>query len=337
MKNKINLKLKRLFRELKGEKDFLNLLIFKEFVKKLRDEIEDFLVFLFKKGLLDFVSGNRNRFKNERKFISELQRYREPYLTIKEIDSLLTFFLNFTFDNFVDVVLKRLNCYDKVPDKEELKEDIWYLFFEDKWNRKRRCFESIICAYFEEFFEKYTISISSLRFESAYPPIDWQVDNFDKPALIFDIRKDVFDYSAYSYYEIDENYLKEGVKNIMDDLFEKKDDAWWNLIERFYKRYPYFKNFLSINESAFISAFSEFLFDDFIGRNDFYNTILYGKEDLVKITEESRKFFKEFVVLLKRFRYDMQTGNIVKIVWKNNFLKEKLIKIVSNHCKKEYE
>ncbi len=333
MRKRINFLLEKLLKELEEREDYLSFLLFKNYILKLRNEIEEKFFHLLKNEIIGYFFATDNFPLDERKFLSYLSvKYREFDLSIFRRAFAFTVSVTFFIDNFINKILEKFNCEDKFIDKKKLKEDI-FNFWEKIEKELKSCDTSIVCLYFKDLFDKYNIILDSDIQKDKYK-IFWDLYYYPLEKEFAFLGITIFFHAEYGfYYVIDEEGLKKKVKSFMDKIFSMDNKGWENILKEFRKS-PYFTDFRSYRKNVFLSHFCEFILYHFEKEIfDFLN--LEKEENLVKINEKTKNFIEELVILLKKFKEDMESGSIINFIFQNSKLRKNLETVVSRHCKKK--
>ncbi len=325
-----NSKLKVLLREFEREGEYSSFSLFKELVKKYREEIEDKMLPLCENKIRKRIILDNIKYEEKKEYISYLKnKYENFYLLVDIFGDDLRVAVKFSIDNFINKILSKFDC--RVSDIKEFKKYVFESFLEDTFEKPRDCFKSIICLYFEDFFRKYNIYLERER-RYIIKSIEWNLyvsESFEDDYWAdFLIDLEIFE----NFLELNKNYLREAIKKFMNELFSKRDDKKWrDIFENYIKSYS-LPNFYNLDKNLFIQNLSNSIAEYFIRESDIFKAFATGKRELIKISEKVKVFGEEFVLKMKKFRDEMESGDIIDFVLENNELRKNISKIVSNYC-----
>ncbi len=342
MKSLFNLKLRRLIKE--AEIDYLELLFFKKLMEKFRKEIEEEMLRTFKRRIFMGVCFFDKLFKSDRNFTQEILDKAHSlslYIIPNSYRNIQIITLPFSIIRFIEKVFKKLGCKVKIFSKKEYN-DIFRNIFERLEKEARSCDESFVCFYFSNFFKKYNVFFERESKEKRFLWIDWYLEeSFNEGEYRVEFFFPKVDYTTEKgyknfYYEFNESYLKKGIKNLMDKLFMKSNEEWGDVLRRFKIRYEVPRRFSNVEIKAFIYNITSFFVDEYSETNKFFEPLIdTEREDIVKISDKARKFINDFLISLKDFLIKMNNGNIVKYIFQNNKLREKIAKLVLEYCREK--
>ncbi len=312
----------------------MSLLLFKELVKKYREEIENEMLSLCKYKIGRKIVLEDIEYEEKKEYFSYLRdKYRSNYLLIHIYIYDFVVDAKFSINNFINRILSEFNC--KVSDIEEFKKHVFKFFLKETFQKPKDCFESVVCLYFKDFFKKYGIYLEEER-KSILKNVSWDLYKSkygDYYFLLFSVSLSKFK----NFLELNEDYLKESIKKFMDELFLKRnDERWWDIFKNYMKSDP-FLNFYKLDKDHFIQKFSELISEYFIEESNIFKIFATGKRELIKINEEVKVFIEKLVLEIRKFRNEIESGDIINFVLKNNKLRENISKIVFDYCKKEDE
>ncbi len=116
----------------------------------------------------------------------------------------------------------------------------------------------------------------------------------------------------------------------------KSNEEWGDVLRRFKIRYEVPRRFSNVEIKAFIYNITSFFVDEYSETNKFFEPLIdTEREDIVKISDKARKFINDFLISLKDFLIKMNNGNIVKYIFQNNKLTEKIAKLFLEYCREK--